>query len=79
MSWESELGQCLGSKCGGRYTDKRGTALNLKGTSRTYITTVIPCLGNFDSLFGGFLSPLLEPLAPKMPNLTSAALSAFVN
>ena len=36
------------------------------------ITTVSLCPGTFDSVFRGFLSPLLESLAPKMPSLTPA-------
>lgn len=40
------------------------------------IVTLYP--GTFDSFFRGFLSPLLESLAPKMPSLTPAAPSVFI-
>ncbi|KAF2194334.1 hypothetical protein K469DRAFT_709839 [Zopfia rhizophila CBS 207.26] len=32
--------------------------------------TITLCPGTFDSFFGGFLSPLLESPAPKVPSTT---------
>ena len=54
-----------------------GTALNLKESPSTEINTVTLCLGTLDSFFGGFLSPLLESLAPTMPSPTPATPSVF--
>jgi hypothetical protein len=41
-------------------------------------TTVTLCPGTFDSVFEGFVSPLWEPLAPKVPSPNLATLSAFL-
>ena len=55
----------------------RSVASIVQGRQRGKITTVTLCPGTFDSVFGGFLSPLLESLAPKMPSPTLATPSDF--
>jgi len=54
---------------------KRGTALNLKRESldRDYYNVSNSISVTFGSFLGGFLSPLLVSIAPKMPCPASAA------
>jgi len=58
---------------------ERGYLLNEEDWYAFIVITAILCQGTFDSVFRGFLSPLLESLASQMLSLTPATLLAFLS